>query len=135
MELSSLVEKRVIVHTVTNKTYTGMLLGYNVSNLSVVLGDVEDEEGKKFPRVIIYGHTISDIVLIEQPLDLAELARRLEEVFPKMVKYIPDARLITVMDRVRVTEKGVEGSGPVAQRVKDVYEKFMEEWREKAVIK
>jgi hypothetical protein len=37
-----------------------------------------------------------------------------------------EAGVITVMDRVRVTEQGVvEGSGPVAERAKKVYEEFV----------
>jgi RNA-processing ribonucleoprotein Sm-like component len=33
-----------------------------------------------------------------------------------------------VMDRIRVTEKGiVEGSGPAAERVQKVYEEFLRE--------
>ena len=48
-----------------------------------------------------------------------------------MVRYIPEARVITVMERIRVTEKGVEGAGPIAERVRTIYERFVEEWKEK----
>ncbi|MBS7622009.1 Lsm family RNA-binding protein, partial [Candidatus Bathyarchaeota archaeon] len=63
--------------------------------------------------------------------DMEEFARRLEEVFPKMVRYIPEARVITVLERIRVTERGVEGTGPIADRVRSIFDKFVEEWKEK----
>ena len=127
-EFSSLINKRVIVNTISKKTFTGILLGYSTADHSLVLSDVNDGEGNKYSRVILYGHAVSEIFLVEEPLNLEELAKRLEEVFPKMIKYYPEAKLITVMDRVRVTDKGVEGAGPIAERVKNVYNKFVEEW-------
>ena len=130
-EMSSLLDKHVIVKTVAGEKYEGVLLGYETSRYSVVLGDVRDPSGEVYPRVVLYGHVISEIRLTEAPLDMGELARRLEEVFPKMVKYMPEARLILVMDRIRVTERGVEGSGPIAERVRTIYERFVEEWRSK----
>ncbi len=129
-ELSTFLDKRVVVRT-AKRTYTGTLLGYSTSNYSVVLSDAEDDQGNYYPRVVIYGHAISEILLTEEPLDMEELAKRLEQVFPRMVKYYPEAKLITVMERVRVTEKGVEGTGPIAERVRTIYQKFVEEWRER----
>ena len=128
-EMSSLLDKHVIVKTVSGDRFEGVLLGYETSRYSVVLGDVRDSSGEVYPRIVVYGHAISEIRLTEAPMDMGELARRLEEVFPKMVRYMPEARLILVMDRIRVTERGVEGSGPIAERVRSIYERFVEEWR------
>jgi hypothetical protein len=45
-----------------------------------------------------------------------------------MVKLYEDQGFIWVMDKVKLTEKGVtEGSGPAADRVQRVYEAFMSE--------
>jgi hypothetical protein len=45
-----------------------------------------------------------------------------------MVKLYEDKGFIWVMDKVKLTEKGVaEGSGPAAERVQRVYEQFMSE--------
>jgi hypothetical protein len=64
----------------------------------------------------------------EKPFDLKSLATRLEKVFPTMVKLYEDKGFIWVMDKVKLTEKGVvEGSGPAAERVQKVYETFMSE--------
>jgi hypothetical protein len=43
-----------------------------------------------------------------------------------MVKVSEGAGIIVVMDRIRVSEKGIlEGSGPAAERVQKVYEEFI----------
>ena len=45
-----------------------------------------------------------------------------------MVKLYEDKGFIWVMDKVKLTEKGVvEGSGPAAERVHKVYEQFISE--------
>ncbi|RLE85752.1 MAG: hypothetical protein DRJ41_00585 [Thermoprotei archaeon] len=130
-ELSSMVNKKIIVRTTSNRSYTGTLLGYSTPSYSVVLSDVKDEEGHEYPRAVIYGHAITELFLAEEPLDMAELARRLEEIFPRMIKYYPEAKLITIMDRVKITESGIEGSGPIAERVRSIYERFLAEWKER----
>jgi small nuclear ribonucleoprotein (snRNP)-like protein len=130
-ELSSLLDKHVVVRTSDGQSFEGILLGYETSRYNVVLKDARTPSGETYPRLIVYGHFIAEIRLTEPPLDMEELARRLEEVFPKMVKYMPEARVITVMDRIRVTERGVEGTGPLADRVRSVFEKFVEEWKAK----
>ncbi|MEM0226721.1 MAG: Lsm family RNA-binding protein [Thermofilaceae archaeon] len=130
-ELSSLLDKHVVVRTTDGQSFEGTLLGYETSRYNIVLKDARAPSGETYPRLIIYGHAIAEIRLTEPPLDMEELARRLEEIFPKMVKYVPEARVITVMDRIRVTDKGVEGTGPLADRVRSIFEKFVEEWRAK----
>jgi len=130
-EFSAMVDKLVAVRTKSGKEYSGRLVGYESSNYSIVLADAKDMAGNEYHRIIIYGSTISEIFLIEEPLDLGELARRLEERFPRMVKYYPDSRVILVMDKIRVTEKGVEGSGPMAERVKDIFNDFIEKAKAK----
>ncbi|MEM1508534.1 MAG: Lsm family RNA-binding protein [Thermofilaceae archaeon] len=130
-EFSSLVDKHVVVRTVNGDSYEGILLGYETSRYNIILRDARTSKGETYPRLIVYGHVIVDVRLTEAPLDMEELARRLEEVFPKMIKYIPEARVITVLERIRVTERGVEGTGPIAERVRSIFDKFVEEWKEK----
>ncbi len=130
-ELALFMDRWVLVRTTTGREYEGILLGYTLPELTVMLGDVKDPEGHRVPRLVISGRVIAEIVLVEEPLDMEALAKRLESYFPHMVKYYPEARIIVVMDRVKVTEKGVEGGGPVAERVKAIYEEFVKEWREK----
>jgi hypothetical protein len=43
-----------------------------------------------------------------------------------MVKLSEGAGVIVVMDRIRVSEKGIlEGTGPAAERVQKVYDEFI----------
>jgi len=127
-ELSSLLNKKVVVRTVDGRTYEGTLLGYDDRNLHVCLGDVKNEKGVEYTRVIVHGNVISEILSREELIDLRELAERIERVFPHMVKYLEDAKVIVVMDRIKVTENGViEGSGPAAERVRKIYEEYLME--------
>jgi uncharacterized membrane protein len=64
----------------------------------------------------------------KKPFDLKALASRLEKVFPTNVKLNEDEGCIWVMDKVKLTEKGVvEGYGSVAERAKIVYRQFLHE--------
>ncbi|MEM3549566.1 MAG: Lsm family RNA-binding protein [Candidatus Bathyarchaeia archaeon] len=127
-EVSALIDKNVIVSTTYGKTYSGTLLGINPDNLSLCLAEAKDEEGKKLHRVFLSGNVVAQILSVEKPFDLKALADRLERVFPTMVRLYEDKGFIWVMDKVKVTEKGVvEGSGPAAERVQKVYEQFISE--------
>ncbi|MCC6013636.1 MAG: Lsm family RNA-binding protein [Candidatus Verstraetearchaeota archaeon] len=125
-ELNNFIDRNVKVITIRGAIYEGKLLGFDASNLSVCLGDVV-VGNEKYARVIIRGDAISEILLKEKPFDLKGLSERLSKVFPNMVKYYEDAGVITVMDRIKVTAKGVEGSGPMFERVKKIYEQYVME--------
>ena len=77
-----------------------------------------------------YGQFVDSGVIftIEKPFDLKALSTRLEKVFPTMIKLYEDEGFIWVMEKIKVTEKGVvEGSGPIAERAQRVYNLFTEE--------
>ena len=127
-ELGQLVDKPVRVEGTDGKVYDGVLLGYDGSSLSVCLGDVAGDQGTKIHRVFIYGSTIARVLASERPFNLAGLAERLERVFPSMVRTYHDAGTLVVMDKIRVNESGVvEGSGPAADRVRDIFQRFVNE--------
>jgi len=127
-EVASLIDRNIMVVTTDNKTYTGTLLGVNPENLSLVLGNAKDPDGKMIPRVVISGGMVAQILSVEKAFDLGGLAERLERVFPRMVKLYEKEGFIWVMDRVKVTEQGVtEGTGPAAERVQKVYSQFISE--------
>ncbi|MDH7555655.1 MAG: Lsm family RNA-binding protein [Candidatus Methanosuratincola sp.] len=123
-ELNGFVDKTVKVITTRGVSYEGKLLGFDGSNLSVCLEDATVNK-EKFARAIIRGEAISEILLKEKPFDMKGLSDRLQKLFPNMVKYYEDAGFITVMDRIRVTPEGVEGTGPMVERVKKVYEQHV----------
>ena len=127
-ELASLIGATVVVSTSTGKTLTGKMKGYDPTSLSVVLADARDGDGTLFHRIVLIGHTIVELVKTEDPFDLKGLAEQLETLFPPgEVRFIEDARVIVVLNKVRVTEEGVEGSGPLADRIRKVYTRFVEE--------
>jgi small nuclear ribonucleoprotein (snRNP)-like protein len=132
-EVSALADKNVIVVTVNGKKFSGTLIGINQDDLSLCLSGAKDEEGRMLHRVFLNGNIVAQIFTVEKPFDLKALAERLEKVFPTMVRLYEDKGFIWVMDKVKVTEKGVvEGSGPAAERVQKVYELFMSEVKGKA---
>ena len=127
-EVSALADKNVVVITANGKKFTGSLIGINPDDLSLCLSEAKDEEGRIMHRIFLNGNIVAEIFTVEKPFDLKALAERLEKVFPTMVRLYEDKGFIWVMDKVKVTEKGVvEGSGPAAERVQRVYELFMGE--------
>ncbi len=127
-ELSLLLQKNVTVKTGSGKSYSGTLSGVDTRSMSVCLSDAKDESGKAIPKLFLMGGSISEILGVEKPFDLRSLAERLERVFPRMVKVVEEAGVIVVMEKIRLSERGIiEGSGPAAERVQKVYEEFMKE--------
>ena len=127
-ELVGLVQKNVRVEDTKGNIYEGVLIGYDSNTLSLCLGNVKGEKGSRVHRVFLLGHAVAKFSLVEVPFDLEGLAQRLERVFPKMVRLYHEAGVIVVMDKIRVNEDGViEGTGPAAERVQSIYERFMRE--------
>jgi small nuclear ribonucleoprotein (snRNP)-like protein len=127
-EIGALVDKAVMVTTVNDKKYSGTLSGIDPETLSLSLSDAKDEEGTQLHKIFLSGSVVAQIFTIAKPFDLKGLSERLEKVFPTMVKLYEDKGFIWVMEKVKVTEKGVvEGSGPIAERVQRVYSLFTKE--------
>ncbi len=127
-EVAALADKTVTIYTTTGKKFTGTLLGINPDNMSLCISEAKDETGIVQHRIFLNGSVVAQIATTEKPFDLKSLAGRLEKVFPTMVKLYEDKGFIWVMDKVKLTERGVvEGSGPAAERVQKVYDLFMSE--------
>lgn len=127
-EIGSLLDKTVMVITVDGKKYSGTLSGIDPDTLSLSLSEAKDEKGVLTHKIFLNGSILGQIFTIEKPFDLKALSERLEKVFPTMVKLYADQGFIWVMEKIKVTEKGVtEGSGPIAERVTRVYNLFTKE--------
>ncbi len=127
-EVTSLLQKVVTVTTSDGKSYTGMLSGVDPRSMNLVLTDAKDEAGRVIFKLFLNGSRVAQIFSLEKGFNLQALADRLERVFPRMVKMNEPAGVIVVMERIRVTEKGIiEGTGPAAERVQRVYDEFMRE--------
>jgi small nuclear ribonucleoprotein (snRNP)-like protein len=116
--------KKVSVETSDQKVYNGTLTGID-EKLDVVLDNV-DVQG--ILKLILNGSFVKEIKLMEKPFDFKALSERLARVFPGLVKIREDVGAIIVMDKIKVTQAGVEeGVGLVADRVRAIYEEFMRE--------
>jgi small nuclear ribonucleoprotein (snRNP)-like protein len=125
-EILQFVGKKVSIETSYDMNYSGTLSAID-EKLDIVL---ENVEGQGILRIIINGSFVKEIKLLEKPFDLKGLADRLSRVFPGLVKIRDDVKAIIVMDKIKVTEYGIEeGSGLAADRVKSIYEEFMREFK------
>ena len=127
-ELGQLVGKPVVVEDSEGKTYEGTLLGFDTQSMSVALGEVSGTKGAKYHKMILTGNVIAKIMATDTPFNLEALKARLERVFPNMVQYVPEVGVLIVMSKIRLNETGViEGTGPAAARVQDIYKRFIQE--------
>jgi small nuclear ribonucleoprotein (snRNP)-like protein len=118
--------KKVSVETSDQRVYKGTLSGIG-ERLDLILNDIE---GTGILKMIINGTFVKEIKLMEKPFDFKALSERLSKVFPGLVRIREDVGAIIVMDKIKVTESGVEeGSGLAADRVKVIYDEFMREIR------
>ena len=125
-EITSLLQKVITISTSDGKSYTGVLSGVDPHSFNVCLTNVKDDSGRVVHKLFLNGNNVVQIFSSEKPFNLQALADRLERVFPRMVKLSEGAGVILVMERIRVSEKGIiEGSGPAAERVQKVYEEFI----------
>lgn len=125
-EILQFVGKKVSIETSYDKNYNGTLSAVD-ERLDTVL---ENVEGQGILRIVINGSFVKEIKLLEKPFDLKGLADRLSRVFPGLVKIREDVNAIIVMDKIKVTEHGIEeGAGLAADRVKSIYEEFMREFK------
>ncbi len=122
-ELNIFVGKRVKVDLDNDKQYTGILKGIG-PEFTIILAEAQNGK-EKLHRVLISGRHIIEMTLAEEPFDIQGLAQELAGIFkPENLKVYEDTGVILVLDRFRVTENGVEGSGPVADRIRRVWEKY-----------
>ena len=125
-EITSLLQKPITLVTTDGKNYHGTLSGVDSRTLSVCLTEAKDNAGVVFRKLFVNGDKVVQIFSSEKPFNLQALAERLERVFPRMIKVNEGAGIIVVMDRIRVSEKGmIEGTGPAAERVQKVYDEFV----------
>ncbi len=126
-EYTKMLNSRVKVITNT-KVYDGALIGYDRDTMSICLKDAQDNEGVTYSKLVIYGRTIHEIIETKKAFDLKRLAEDLQAIFPRgEVKLDTEADAIIVLNKIKATEKGVQGSGPLAERVRNVYDKFIEQ--------
>ncbi|RLI38734.1 hypothetical protein DRO60_02820 [Candidatus Bathyarchaeota archaeon] len=128
-ELSSLLDSMVSVRTVDGRTITGRLMGFRPESMSICLWDARVEgTDTRIPKLFLNGSIIAEIWSMEKPFDLRGLADRIAGVFGyEHVKLAEEQGVIIVLGRVKVTKDGVVGTGPVAEKVRKIYESFIKD--------
>ncbi len=126
-EIIAFTNKRVAVVLKDGRKYVGELKGVNPETLTCILIKAKrDSEATEIHRICLNGDQISEIYLEEAPFDLMGLKDELEQIFrrPGDVKVYDEAGLIVVLERVKVSETGVDGTGPVADRVRAIFDRY-----------
>ncbi len=128
-EVAELLNEDVVVEISGGERITGRLKAFDPRTLSIVLEDVIIGE-ESYRKVIISGDRISRIFLREKRIDMEKLKEAIEKFFPKLVEYRKDIGVILVMNRIKVTDRGVEGPpGPATERVKKIFEDFVKGYK------
>ncbi len=118
--------KPILVETVDDKHYTGTLVGID-ENLNLILDKVIGA-GENVFKVAVNGKNVKEIKLTEKPFDLKALGDRMNRVFPNLVSVRENIGAVIVMDKIKVTEKGVvEGTGLSADKARAIYEEYVRE--------
>lgn len=131
-ELYSLLDHVVVVRLSDGTKYEGRLKGIDVDGLTLhlVLEDVRDASGNEVPKVFISGGRISEIILKEKALfnarEFASYVVDRLKVRPDAVRVDEVLNVVRFLDRYVVSEKGVEGSGPFAEKLYSVWQEYME---------
>ena len=135
-ELLAMLNKRVKVVTERGIVLVGTLLGYDPDRLHICLGNAVSSSGEKYYRVFISGSAVQEIYCLEKPLNLRELAERIRALLnlPKsFVQYIEEENIISIAGgRIVVTEEGVKGDIPLADKIRDIFNRYVEEKKGKA---
>jgi small nuclear ribonucleoprotein (snRNP)-like protein len=127
-ELAAVVGATVEVVINTGKTYAGTLKGIDQNSLSIILSDVVADGETSIPKIFIYGSSIVSFSVAEREISLEGLAKELEKTFPPGgVQFYPDTGIILVMNKIRISKDGIEGSGPLYERVAVIADDWLKE--------
>jgi small nuclear ribonucleoprotein (snRNP)-like protein len=127
-ELAAVVGATVEVVINTGKTYSGTLKGIDQTSLSIILSDVTAEGETSIPKIFIYGSSIVSFSVAEREVSLEGLAKELEKTFPPGgVQFYPETGIILVMNKIRISKDGLEGSGPLYERVAVIAEDWLKD--------
>lgn len=128
-KLNGMLDKNILVRLSSGKTYKGKLVGFDINNLNMVLEAVEDSEGNRWALVLIGGHSVSEVILEEGSVfDAKEFAEYLVthgNIGRHLIKVYEDVNIVEVGKIVRVTASGVEGTGPMAQKVHTLFMEYL----------
>ena len=128
-ELASVVGATIEVTTKDGKSYSGTLKGIDQNTLSIVMTEVVNlKDSSSIPKMFIYGDSIISFAVAEKEISIEGLAKELEKTFPPGgIQFYPDTGVIVVMNKIRITPEGVDGSGPLYERVAAIADDWLKE--------
>ncbi len=130
-ELANLLEALIKVHVSDEKFFVGSLKGISETG-NIIIENAKNEKGIVIPKVIIHSGVWKMITVEEEPFPMEALADRISKIFPSgHVNYIRDQNIISILNgKIKVSETGVQGEGPSAERIEKIYEQFMLDLKE-----
>lgn len=127
--LNSLLDKAVAVTLADGRVYRGRLGGFDPSTMNLVIERAVDEEGREYPLVLIAGSSLREIALEEESVfdakEFAEFLVKRGGIGGHLVKVHEDINVVEVARSVRVTGRGVEGAGALAQRIHTLFNEYL----------
>ncbi len=127
--LNGLIDRVVTAVTNNGKTYTGKLTGFDPSTLSIILEEVRDSQGTSWPMILIMGSHLAEIRVSESEVfnakEFAEFLTRFGNIDRSLIKVYDDANVVEITRSVRVTKNGIEGTGPLAQKVNTLFREYL----------
>ncbi len=127
-KLNSIIDKKVRVTLSNGKVYSGKLYAIDYNSLNMILEFASDSDGNEYPLVIINGSDIVEVILEESGFfDAKEFADFIVKhgVARHLIKIHEDLGVVEVGRGIRVTKDGVEGAGPLAQRLFTLYREYL----------
>lgn len=128
-ELNSLLDKKVIIKLKDGTTIKGDLFGFDDKTFNMMLKNASDGQ-KDYPLMIIMSDFIAYISAAEAPLfnpdEFAQLVISKLNLREADVKIYPEAGIVVVLNSIKISEKGVEGSGPLAHKIYGLFTEYME---------
>ena len=128
-DLNSLLDKTVIVRLTNNKVYDGILTSYELSPFLLVLTNAKDNDNNTYYKVVLNGTFISEILVKSSPIfnpkEFADLVIKELNLRAADIKVYDEVGIVVVLDKIKVSEAGVEGSGPLAQRIYDLFNDYI----------
>lgn len=128
-ELNALLDRQVVLRLKSGRVVKGILYGFD-ERLNVLLKGASEEGGSTYPVLLITAESIEALAAVESPLFNPEEFGRIVvsrlNIREADVKAYPEAGVLVVLNTIRVSEKGVEGSGPLAHKIYGLFTEYME---------
>ncbi|MEM1619911.1 MAG: Lsm family RNA-binding protein [Fervidicoccaceae archaeon] len=134
-ELNALLDKEVSVRLKDGTVIRGKLYGFDTNTFNVLLKDATDSVNT-FPTMFLFHDSIISISALEAPLfdpeEFASIVASKLNLREADMRVIPEAGMVVILNSVKVTEKGVEGSGPLAHKIYSIYTEYLESKKKKS---